>query len=153
MSQEPNDSQQDSLEDVASRLSGVLPGQPVEISQTTVDTVTGGQVRMVDSSARHIEAHALHLESSAAALVKAGSVEVNQGAIALAFTDQATLKETNATLLVARTLKARKVRSLVLIAGRIEGDVQTLLTPAAAFTFGGAFALVFWLLGKFRKNR
>jgi hypothetical protein len=145
MSDEANNQNNNPLEDYAAAASEALDGAPVELNQTTTDSVEGGQVWMKDSAARSVEANAVHLEDSAAGFVHASSVEARESAIGVAVTREARLTDTTNSFIVAQNVEAENVRTIALIAGQVDGEVQTLLTPMTAMAAGAGFALALWL--------
>lgn len=134
------------LHEFASEMSSTLGSQPVELRDSSADKVEGGQVWMKNSSARSIQANAVHLEQSATASVRTDSLDAHDSAIAVAVADDITLTESSSSVLAAQDMKATDVRTVFLVAGRVEGEVTTLLTPLTALLSGIGVGLTLYLL-------
>lgn len=130
-----------SLEDAAARMSKDLSGTTVEVEQSSKSRVEGGQVHMVDSAAKNVSASALHMEDSAAGMVRSGSVDVNDGAIGVAIATEIRLQDSTALLTVGKTVHAENVHTLMVLAPRVSGRVESVFTPATAFAAGAGMAL------------
>jgi hypothetical protein len=132
------------LEDAAAAMSEGLTGTSVEVEQASKRHIEGGQVHMTDSAAKSVSASALHMEDSAALVVHSGSVDVNEGAIGVSISSNAMLNNSTTGVVVSRNVKASDVRSMMLIAGKVDGDVETVFTPLTALAAGAglAFGLV-----------
>ena len=129
------------LEDLAAELSESLPGQSVEVKNSSVDLVEGGQVFLQQSAARTVRASALNMEESAAGFVRAGSVDISDGAIGVVLAADAKLDDVTTSLVAAKQINANNVRAFAIFAGKLDGDVQSVLTPATALAAGAGFAL------------
>lgn len=134
------------LEDLAAELSESLPSQSVEVKNSSVDRVEGGQVKMQQSAARSVQASALHLEESAAGLVRAGSVDANDSAIGVVLAADAKLDDVTTSLVAARQVNGNNIRAFAIFTGELNGDARSVLTPATALAAGAGFALTMLFL-------
>ncbi len=75
MSNQPHENHRNPLEDFAAEMSEGLESTPVNITDTNVDSVEGGQVTMRQSAARSVQASALQLEESGAGFARAGTMD------------------------------------------------------------------------------
>lgn len=141
MAKQPNEQSENPLEDLAAELSESLPSQSVEVKNSSVDLVEGGQVHMLQSAARSVQASALSMEESAAGFVRAGSVDANDGAVGVLLAADAQLDDVTASLVAAKQVSANDVRAFAVLAGKVDGDVKSVLTPATALAAGAGFAL------------
>jgi len=160
MNDRPDNQSENPLEDYAAEMSEALDSNPVELNETSAGHVEGGQVWMKNSAARSVQASALHLEESAAAFVSAGSVDAHDSAIGVAVSKEASLVDLNNSIMVAQHVEAQNVRTFALLAGRVDGEVRTVFTPATALAAGAGFAVSLWLvrqllswLNPFRRRR
>lgn len=146
MNDRPDNQSENPLEDYAAEMSEALDGAPVELNETSAGHVEGGQVWMKNSAARSVQASALHLEESAAAFVSADSVDAHDSAIAVAVTKEAKLADLTNSIMVAQHVEAQNMRTFALFAGRVDGEVKTVLTPVTALAAGAGFAVALWLI-------
>jgi hypothetical protein len=134
------------LEDFAAELSESLPGQSVEIKNSSVDQVDGGQVKMHQSFARSLKASALNMEESAAGFARAGSVDVADSAIGFLAAADVSLDDVNASVVAAKRVDAQNVRAFAIFAAELDGDAKSVLTPATALAAGAGFALSLFVI-------
>lgn len=148
VSDQPNGNGENPLEDLAARLSKSLGGKPVQMRNDSAERVEGGQVTMQQSAAKQVQASALQMEESAAGLVRAGSVDAHESALGAVVTETAHLHESNAAVLVGQTIQADSVRSVLVVAARVDGSVKPVLTPLSALAAGAGFAATLLLVGR-----
>lgn len=129
------------LEDAAARMSKSLDGASVEVDQSSKNRVEGGQVRMVESAAKSVTASALHMQDSAAGVVRSGSVDVTEGAIAVAIANDVRLQDSTALFTIGKTVRAENVQTLMVLAPRVSGPVESVFTPVTALAAGAGLAL------------
>jgi hypothetical protein len=157
MSEKPQDSEENPLDDLATELSEQLSGKSIEISDSTQTHVEGGQISMKQSAARSVQASALHMEESAAALVRSGSIDAVDSAVGVAFAREMHLEKSNSSFVVAQTVDASDTRAFVVLATQVKGNLNVALTPLTAFSAGAGFALALWLLravaGRFARTK
>lgn len=151
----------------------------VNISHADVDTVTAEMVRMHQSNAGTITSEDVELNVAAAGGINAQNVTGRQaligglkaetaqltgsivggvrgtnveveGMLVGAAGDTVTLKNARVGLTAAREVHGERVESLVLLAGRVEGDVHTVVDTRGAIiagVVGGLVAGALFLLG------
>ena len=133
------------LEDLAAELSESLPSQPVEIKNSSVELVDGGQVQMQQSAARSVQASALNMEESAAGFVRAGSIDVSDSAIGVVLAADAKLDDVTTSVVAAKRVSARDIRAFAIFTAQLDGDAKSVLTPATALAVGAGCALTLLL--------
>ena len=146
MTNQSQSHEENPLESFAAEMSEGLGGTPVELNETTVDNVEGGQIWMRQSAARTVQASALHMEESGAGLVRAGSVDVRNSGIGVVVANQLKVEESNGSFILAREVEARDVRAFAVFTSRVQGDVSAVFTPVTALAAGAGFAAALWLL-------
>jgi len=117
----------------------ISQGGAGEIHATQVDIEQGGalridaqQVRIEQGGAGAIFGEIISLNNSAAGLVRAQDVKAEQSAINALYCDTADLGDSQAGLLVSRQVKGTTIRTGVLLASQVEGQVEAVLdTPRA----------------------
>ncbi len=89
-------------------------------------------------------------------MITAEDVHVHEGGVALALANQAVLQNTQAAVIAARNLQAEATRSVLLLAGRVEGNVSTVFSApvalAAGVAAGAILGLIFGLLSLFKRK-
>jgi hypothetical protein len=90
-----------------------------------------------------VHASALHLEESAAGFVRAGVIDAHESSIGVAVAQEMKLDQTHPPIVMAGRIQAPNVQTVVLLAGRVEGNVKAVFTPMTALAAGAGFALVF----------
>ncbi len=142
MADERNDQDENPLENLAEEISQSMQGTTVEVAQTFKDRVEGGQVHMADSAARSVNASALRMEDAVAGIVRSGSVDATDSLIGAATAEVMNLNDTAAVLMAAERVEAKNgVRAFILVAQRVEGPVNAVLTPLTALAAGAGLAL------------
>lgn len=145
MSERPNQADENPLQSIADKLSQGLSNQPVEMNEEQTNQVAGGQVFMRSSVARTVQASALHMEESAAGMVRTGSLDARDSVLGPVVARDAMLNDVTTPVVAAASVRAQQVRTFMLIGGKVEGAVTTVLTPLTALLSGAGFALT--LLG------
>jgi hypothetical protein len=133
------------LEDFAAELSESLPSQPVEIKNSSVELVDGGQVHMQQSAARSVQASALNMDESAAGFVRAGSIDASDSAIGVVLAADAKLDDVTTSVVAAKRVSAHNIRAFAIFTAELDGDAKSVLTPVTALAAGAGFALTLLL--------
>lgn len=142
------------LEEAAANLSEDLKGERVEVKGSNVGTVQGGHVSMADSAARSVQAQALNMSNAAAGFVQTKSLDMREAAIGFSASEQVTVQSGNIGFLASGRLKAEELCAWLVVAGNVEGNVKTTLSPLSALAMGAGFGLVVMLLrGVVSRNR
>jgi hypothetical protein len=110
----------------------------------------------------HLEATEVAANRSAVGIADADRVSVELGALGMAIADEVTVSQAIASRVIARTVETeqtlvgtllagrvtfrRASASLVLIAGRVDGDVRTVLDWRGALAAGAAIGVAIGLL-------
>jgi hypothetical protein len=98
-------------------------------------------VTLERSAARSIEAEQVHLERAAVQRLRAAQAEVTGSAIAFARLEQATIRQSNAGVVVARSVACDEVHTGILVSPVVRGDVHTWLDMRSAVAIGVGMAL------------
>jgi hypothetical protein len=154
--------------------------QVANLSQVTVETVKAELVRMHQSSAREIQAQDVELNMSSAASVNSARVSTTTSAIAALQSMEVTtqnsvvaaaqaermslsgvagavlagsveLNHTHVGILAGRDVRGEQIKTVVLLAGKVEGNVTTMMDTRGALIaglVGGLFAGIMILLGR-----
>ncbi len=131
---------------------GTVNADKVEISQGSVQHVHASEVRINQSGAQRIEADDVVITQSGAGLITASTVRVKESGAGLILAERTELKETSVGFMLCDQAQVHNSRVAVLIAGEVQGDVQTLIDAKSALVLGAAagvlFSLFGWLLGR-----
>ncbi|MBM3152378.1 MAG: hypothetical protein FJZ96_09305 [Chloroflexi bacterium] len=90
-----------------------VTGETVNAHQSWIGMVRGGTVTLERGGALALQAEQAALTDSPAGLVQAGTVQMSGDA--------------TAAVVAAREVKAERLRTVVLLAGKVEGPVETVL--------------------------
>jgi hypothetical protein len=135
------------LDEYAAAASEALKTDSVQIKNTSVDRVEGGQVSLTNSAVQRVNTQALYMENAAAALVHTHTVEgPTASAIGAVVVDNLNAEQIDARALVARNVNAEQVNAGLLLALRVDGDVHARWTPLTALAAGSAFAATLVIL-------
>jgi hypothetical protein len=112
---------------------------PVEIQTTQVDVLRGGvteitaqHVNFRDGGVVQVQAESMDFAEGVIFLASAQQAEVKESSLGALFADSASLQDSSVNLVVARKVQGSPVRTAVLLAGRVDGPVETSLdTPRA----------------------
>jgi hypothetical protein len=154
--------------------------QVANLSQVTVEKVKAELVRMHQSSAREIQAEDVELNMSSAASINSARVSTTTSAIAALQSVEVTtqnsvvaaaqaermslsgvsgavlagsveLNQSHVGVLAGREVRGEQVKSVILLAGRVEGNVTTMMDTRGALIAGlvaGLFTGLMLLLGR-----
>ncbi|MFZ1753882.1 MAG: hypothetical protein WBO46_14135 [Caldilineaceae bacterium] len=143
-SQNPNG--KNPLDEVADDLSAGLTGETVDVRDSSVEEVQGGQIKMNNSAARSLRAQAMDMRESAVAMAQVDSLEMHESAAGGVIGKSVSTHGGVIGIGVAERFHASDTTVGLLVAGEVEGNVKVLLTPGAAAAFGAAFAVALTLL-------
>jgi hypothetical protein len=105
----------------------------------------------------NLEAGTIEATGSAVALVRAESVKLDNCQTLAIYSESVDLDNSQAVLVVAQNLNATTVRTGVLLAGQVQGDVQTVIdTPRAllaGITIGTVTGLVLYIIQSLLRRR
>lgn len=139
--------------------------------------ISGGDIHADQVTAQgminQINANHVELENSAVLMVQSGSMDITNGGIGFARTEQAIFttggagmlvansvngENIGANLLISREVQATAIKTTVLLAGRVEGPVETTVDARGAMFAGlaagiglGVVLVVTRLLGDMRR--
>jgi hypothetical protein len=136
------------LEEAAADLSADLERKHVDVKDSAVSSVQGGHVSMTESAARSVDAQAVNMTDSAAGFVQTKSLDMRDAPIGFAVSKEATIHSGDVGVLVSGRVKAKELCTWLVVAGKVEGDVKTLLSPLSALAMGAGFGLVVMVLRK-----
>jgi hypothetical protein len=154
--------------------------QVANFSHVTVETVKAELVRMHQSSAGEIQAEDVELKMSASANINSARVSTKSSAIAALQSVEVTtensavgaaqaermslsgvagavmagsveLDHSHVGILAGREVRGEQIKTMVLLAGKVEGNVTTLMDTRSALIaglVGGLFAGIMLLLGR-----
>ena len=114
-----------------------------------VAKIVAQHVTFTDGIAGIIETGTLELSDSAAIVIQSQNANVKDALAGVIITNTANVQDTQANVLVAQEIHGGPVRSVILLAGNVEGPVETYLnTRQALFAglaagIGAGFVLLF----------
>ena len=118
----------------------------VDVQNSSARTVQGGHVSMTNSATRSVNAQALNMTNSAASFVRAKSLDMRESGAFIAVSQDATVHDGAVTVLASCEVQAKELRTGLLVASKVEGNVKTILTPLTALAIGAGFGLATLLL-------
>ena len=122
--------------------------------QTFANDVRADRVDLSRSAVRNLTAASARLERSAVQRLTAETAEVQQSMVGVANATTLELTESTAALVAGDYVKVQDSRVFILLAPRVNGNVQAVLTLPAAFALGVGYFLARRLaLGLFRPGR
>lgn len=111
---------------------GQIQAGEVEIRQGGAGQIRADQVSANQALIGMVEAGTVNLSHSPLAMAKCWEIHVKESPIVASFSENARLEDVQANLIVARRIEGGPVRSIVLLAGKVDGPVETVLdTPRA----------------------
>ena len=140
----------------------------VNIRRSTIRTVEGGHVELNQVGALSIDGERLEASQSAAVIVNCGEVNLSQSVSLLAAGNNTMLTSSLSPVVLSKesaivnssavgvvgawSIKAENVSSILMISGKTEGNVTTLLDWRSALALGAAIGGVFGLLSIFKRR-
>jgi hypothetical protein len=135
-----------------------IHAERVRISQGGANTVTATDVEISQGGASQIKAQKMTLAQGGAGLVQAVDFDLREGGVGLVNAENATIHNsgigavygqavdlqegTHTGVVVARQVNAANTQTKVLLAGKVEGDVVTLMDTRQAALAGLGFGTV-----------
>ena len=123
---------------------------PAHVSGGRLDRLSAHRVQANNAAMGSVESDVARLERAAVSRFRAGHANVEHSAIGVATIGQGTLRQSNAGVVIARSLAADEVRTAVLIAPVVRGEVHTLIDLRTAVAIGFGMALGRMLFGAVR---
>ncbi|HXX58442.1 MAG TPA: hypothetical protein VEI96_10615 [Thermodesulfovibrionales bacterium] len=146
----------------------LIEAEFVTIRQSSVRSVEGGHVELQQVGALSIDGERIEITQSASTLVHGGDIHFNQSmglitvgnSLNLQYSfspisvskDYTVVNRSAVGLLGARDVKAENTSAVVMIAGRVEGEVTTLLDWRSALAFGAVLGGALGLIALFKKQ-
>lgn len=127
----------------------------VELQQSAVGNAKVGRLSAHQSALGMVNAEEAHLEAAFTGMIKAENASVS-GYTGLVAAGSADIHHASVGYLVAREVKAEDVRTILLLARNVEGNVTTTLDTRGvviAGLIGGLFGGLMLLLGRFLLRR
>jgi hypothetical protein len=103
--------------------------------------LTANHAEVTNSAIRFLDADQARLERAAVQRLRANQVDLSGGAIGFARFEQGTIRQSNAGVIVARSVACDEVRVGVLASPVVRGDVHTLLDLRSAVAIGVGMVL------------
>ncbi|RMG68614.1 MAG: hypothetical protein D6710_09930 [Nitrospirae bacterium] len=139
-------------ESVEKRSLDIAEGDVININQSTVRSVDGDHINLQQVGALSVDGDRVNMEQTAACLIRGGHVNLNQSISCLSASEQMNIssslsplvvgrdkievRDSASGILAARDVKAENVKTLLLAASKVEGNVTTLFDWRSALSFG-----------------
>lgn len=148
-----------------------LQGVNIDVSRSGVQNITGTKVDFQQGGVGNIQAEDVQLTQAVVGIVETVHFSVGDGGVGIVraqdaavtdcgvlfmFSNAIDMKESMSTLIVAQEVKAEKINTKVLLAGTVEGHVETVLDTSHALLAGliaGATVGTILLLSQLFKNK
>lgn len=121
-------------------LAGEIDADEVELQSGAIGQVQAGHVHAVRSLIGMAQAAEVQV-TGMAGIVRAETAGV-QGSAGIVIADSLTLEQAHAGVVAGREVHAERIETKVLLAGRVEGEVHTLLDTRGAIIAGALAGLV-----------
>jgi hypothetical protein len=124
----------------------------VDAVDVAVAKIVSHQVNIKDGIAGIVEAGNLELRDSATIVLQSQNAIVKDARAGVIITNTANIQDTHANVLIAQEIQGGPVRSVILLAGNVEGSVETYLNTRQALFAGlaaGIGAVLILLIKQF----
>jgi hypothetical protein len=111
------------------------------IAGDRLDHLTATHVVVDRSAIRSLDADQAQMERAAVNRMRAGQATLDKSAIAIASFDQGTIRQSSAGVIVARSVACDEVRTVILAAPVVRGEVHTWLDLRSAVAIGFGMVL------------
>lgn len=106
-----------------------------------VTELNATHAEVTNSAIRYLDADQARLERAAAQRVRANQVEVVNGVVGIATFDQGTIRQSNAGIVIGRSVALDEVHVGILVSPVVRGDVHTWLDLRSAVAIGVGMVL------------
>jgi hypothetical protein len=107
-----------------------LPRERLDISQSAVRSLSGGQVTVTQSAVQHL---------------LAAEADIRQSSVMSAKGERVSLRQSGMAFVVGREVSVEGSRIVLLAATTVRGNVRPVLTVQSAFALGAGFFFGRWL--------
>ncbi len=111
------------------------------VSGDRMDTVAATHVTVNRSAVRSVDADQARLEQAAVQRLRATQATLDHSAVFVASLEQGTLRQSNAGIVVARSLACDEVHTVILASPVVRGEVHTWLDLRSAVAIGVGMVL------------
>jgi hypothetical protein len=129
----------------------------VELKQGGANRIQAQDVKFSDGAAAFIQASSVTFTDGGVGAIRAQDVSLEDGGAGVIYSERVNLGvETSAGVIVAQQVSSEKVQTKVLLAGNVEGDVETVMNTQQALFAGmaaGAVIGFFLFLGQLFSRR
>lgn len=106
-----------------------------------VTELNATHAEVANSAVRFLDADQARLERAAALRVRASQIDVSNGAVGFARFEQGTIRQSNAGVVIGRSVALDQVHVGILASPVVRGDVHTWLDLRSAFAIGVGMVL------------
>jgi hypothetical protein len=133
-------------------VAGTVKAELVRINQGGAEKIIAGEVEFKQGGANRIEAQTVKFSDGGAAVIQAANIDFKDGGAGLVRAEQVSLTDAGAVVLISqgvsmengaqagvivtRQVNAEKVQTKVLLAGNVQGDVETMVDTRQALLAG-----------------
>jgi hypothetical protein len=108
----------------------------VRLSQCGVGRVDAGEARISDSGVNQLNAESAAVRDSAVGVVQTTSVYMDGGGAGVVVSQNATLNNSRNGLVISREVHGNQINSVVLLATKVDGPVETLVDQRGLVLIG-----------------
>ncbi len=134
------------LDEYAARASRELASQNTDVNNSSVERVESGQVSLRESFAQHVQASATYMEDAAAGVVRTNTLEANNVSVGMVTANSVQADTLHSGVVATRQLDGKEIRTGLLFAVNVRGDVHSAVSPLAGLAIGAGFATTLILL-------
>jgi hypothetical protein len=129
-----------------------IEGEFINIKQSTVRSIEGGHIELQQVGALSIDGERIDVTQGASAILRGNDVNLNQSISAVTAADNASInfslspltvsrEHTTATrsavgIMAAREIKSENTSAFLVLSGKVEGNITTLLDWRSALALG-----------------
>jgi hypothetical protein len=155
-------------QEVTGREVGILEGEFVRISRSSIRSVEGGHIEMEQVCALSVDGEKVDSAQSASVMISGGEIALNQSmslfaagnktkirnsCVPFSFArENASVKKSAAGIVAAGTVQVENSTTLLLLAKNVEGDVNTVFDWKSAAAFGAVLGGVLGLFTFLKKR-
>ncbi len=134
-----------------------IEAETVDIEMSAVRLIAAQQITMRESVVMAVQASNSAIKQSAVVALQGEEIQVNESGVSLMSANSAQINNSKAGVIAAREIRTGKISSIVTIAGKIDGNVETILDQRSlvmvGLLAGAAFGAVAGIFSLLKKNR
>jgi hypothetical protein len=117
-----------------------VEGGHVELQQVGALSIDGDRIDITQGAAGILKGHDIHINQSISAVTAADNVSINFSLAQMSFSrEQTTVSRSAVGFMAGKEIKADNSSAFLMLSGKVEGNVTTLLDWKSALAVGAVF--------------